>query len=498
MLAFTMSEQPDATPPSQEALRELRDALHRLHLTAGKPSGREISRQLGGLPSHTTVSSVLRCDKACKWWQLEPIIEHLNGDVENFRRLWMATQRDSGDSADAVTVTELSQEAPETVSAPIKFRQFVPADLGNGCVLPHALDDQWVPRGQLRLMQADGASLKDLGELRSDVIRREYVRSLITAERIIINRSFLFRNPVLSAGYTTGIEGRNAFTELLRDGAIVLFLTKELSPLDSDWAKESAVAREAATALEPILRSVRAWCVRLSWGRDNDELIDAWNARFGERIKRAIGMDHGRFLKDTGATSNDIAGFRQQLDLLPRLATPAAQVPITRSNLYAEYIVRDPQDIAPGRYDFTKPYLVPLKWLFDLVYNSNLATELQLAMTTPVDSVHRSVVHNPNFFQDEVQGDGFHPGRVRAAIMETIQSALFRRDFSTGALSVFEAVTLPQVVTIRRSEPWRAYTDAVNALLAEPWLLSHPERGILHVYRLYDDLISYIRGRVTP
>ena len=160
--------------------------------------------------------------------------------------------------------------------------------------------------------------------------------------------------------------------------------------------------------------------------------------------------------------------------------------------------MRDPQDIAPGRYDFTKPYLVPLKWLFDLVYNSNLATELQLAMTTPVDSVHRSVVHNPNFFQDEVQGDGFHPGRVRAAIMETIQSALFRRDFSTGALSVFEAVTLPQVVTIRRSEPWRAYTDAVNALLAEPWLLSHPERGILHVYRLYDDLISYIRGRVTP
>jgi hypothetical protein len=348
------------------------------------------------------------------------------------------------------------------------------------------------------MMQAERASLTDLGELRHNVIHREYVRSLITAERIVVNRSFLFRNPVLSAGYTASADSRNAFTELLRDGAIVLFLIKEHSPLDSEWAKESAPARDAAKALEPILRSVRAWCVRLSWGADNDERVDAWNRRFGERIKRAIGLDHGRFLEDVGVTRNDIADFRQQLDLIPRLATPTAQVPITRSNLYAEYIVSDPREIAQGRYDFTKPHLVPLKWLFDLVYNSNLATELQLALTTPADSVHRSVVHNPNFFQDEIPGDGFDPPRVRAAIMETIQDALFRRDFSTGVLSVFEAVTLPQVVTIRKSEPWRTYADAVNALLEEPWLLPHPERGLLHVYRCYDDLIAYISGREAP
>lgn len=396
-----------------------------------------------------------------------------------------------------LTVQERREAGPRDVASEIKFRQFAPAELGNNCILPYALDDQWVPRSQLRMMQAEGASLTELGGLRENVIWREYVRALITAERIVINRSFLFRNPVLSAGYTADTDSRTAFAELLREGAIVLFLINERSPLESEWAKESDVAREAAEALEPILRSVRAWCVRFSWKADNEDLINAWNGRFARRIQRTIGLDLGRFLEDVGGSRNDASGFRKQLDLLPRLATPTDHVPITRSNLYAEYIVRDPQDIEKGIYDFTKPYMIPLKWLFDLVYNSNLAAELEMALATPIDSVHRSVVHSPNFFQDEVPGDGFSPARVRTSIMETIQDALFRRDFSTGALSVFDRVTLPQVVAIRKSEPWQKYVKAVDVLLEEPWLLPHPERGILHVYRCYDDLIAFIGSSVT-
>ena len=106
-------------------------------------------------------------------------------------------------------------------------------------------------------------------------------------------------------------------------------------------------------------------------------------------------------------------------------------------------------------------------------------------------------MHIPNFLQDLVPGEGFDPARVRASIMETIQDALFRRDFSTGALSMFDAVTLPQVVAIRKSEPWQKYVDAVDVLLEEPWLLPHPERGLLHVYRCYDDLIDYIYGEAS-
>jgi hypothetical protein len=412
---------------------------------------------------------------------LELLTWLLEGHPPAVQRGALATNESRGEESDS--------------AGQIKFRQFVPADLGANCILPHALDDQWVPRSQLRMMEADQASLADLGELRRNVIHREYVRSLITAERIVINRSFLFRNPVISAGYMAGDANRNAFTELLSDGAIVLFLTNEKSPLDSEWAKESVLARDAAKALESIIRSVRAWCVRFSWSADNDDLINAWNGRFAERIENTVRLNHGRFLEDVGVIRQDTAGFRRQLDLLPRLATPSAPVPITRTNLYTEYIVREPRDIGQGKYDFEKPYMIPLKWLFDLVYNSNLAIELQLALATPADSVHRSVIHYPNFFQDGTSGSGFDPSRVRVAVMETIQDSLFRRDFTTGALSVFDTLTLPEVVTIRKSEVWQKYTHAVESLLEEPWLFPHPERGLVYVYRCYDDLIAYLSGK---
>jgi hypothetical protein len=139
------------------------------------------------------VSAVLQCRTACKWEQLKLIVEHLGGDVEAFRRLWMATQTSTHDRTDTMTATELPRKEPQNAEGQIKFRQFLPADLGRNCILPQALDDQWVPRGQLLMMQADGESLTDLGESRYNVVRREYVRSLITAERIVVNRSFLFR-----------------------------------------------------------------------------------------------------------------------------------------------------------------------------------------------------------------------------------------------------------------------------------------------------------------
>jgi hypothetical protein len=505
MLTPIMVEQPETATQGDDALSKLRAALNQLHLAAGKPSAREISRGLHGLPSHTTVNSVLRSRKSCKWAQLEPIVHYLHGDVETFHGLWMATQVSAANTAGPITVREFNGDDSQQGSDQIRFRKFTPKDLDINCILPHALDDQWVPRSQLRLMAANNASLEDISELRHNLIRREYVRSLITAEQVVINRSFLIRNPVIAAGYMSDPDSRRAFSELLSDGAIMLFLIRESSPLDSEWAKESGAARDAAKALEPILRTVRASCVRLSWEADNDERIDGWNRSFADRIKRATMLDHERFLEDVGASGNDVPGFRRQVNLLPRLATPSAQVPITRSNLYEEYLVRDRREIAQGRYDFEKPYIIPLKWLFDLIYNSNLATELRLALTSPADSVHRSLVHSPNFFQDEISSDqdeissgGFHPSRVRAAIMETIQDALFRRDFTTGALSVFETVTLSEVVTIRKSELWRKYTDAVSALLAEPWLLPHPERGLLHVYRCYDELVAYIAGRTAP
>ncbi|MFG1761709.1 hypothetical protein ACGFIH_00110 [Micromonospora parva] len=75
---------------SSDPLTLLRSRLLELHLHEGKPSAREIHRRSGKGISHTTVAKVLRCAKNPTWGQLELVVEALNGDVEEFRRLWIA------------------------------------------------------------------------------------------------------------------------------------------------------------------------------------------------------------------------------------------------------------------------------------------------------------------------------------------------------------------------------------------------------------------------
>ncbi|MEU8420156.1 hypothetical protein AB0C15_04705 [Micromonospora sp. NPDC048835] len=81
---------PVMPPVTSDPLTLLRSRLLELHLHQGKPSAREIHRRAGKGISHTTVAKVLRCANNPAWGQLELVVEALDGDVEEFRRLWIA------------------------------------------------------------------------------------------------------------------------------------------------------------------------------------------------------------------------------------------------------------------------------------------------------------------------------------------------------------------------------------------------------------------------
>ncbi len=78
---------PDFPPGPQ---RDLVDALHDLHHRAGWPSLRTLARDAGC--SHTTVSAVFSSPKLPTWGVLELLVEAMDGDVEQFRRLWVAAE----------------------------------------------------------------------------------------------------------------------------------------------------------------------------------------------------------------------------------------------------------------------------------------------------------------------------------------------------------------------------------------------------------------------
>lgn len=81
-----MADQESARPPS---LARLFRELHLLHLKAGEPSVRGISRKCDGAISPSTVHNVLYMAKTPKWASLELVVEALGGSVEEFKQSWL-------------------------------------------------------------------------------------------------------------------------------------------------------------------------------------------------------------------------------------------------------------------------------------------------------------------------------------------------------------------------------------------------------------------------
>lgn len=382
--------------------------------------------------------------------------------------------------------------------------ELVPSDLELNCVIPHALDDQWVSRGLIRKMAASRKSLHELGEERDVLTRREYLRALVSARKIVINRSYLLKNKVISRDYRTDPVSRAAFVELLRAGAIVPFLVKERTPIESEFAEDPDAAEgarvwnELLSTQDPAGRGmVEVQCVRLSWDdTENDRLVrEQLSDAFAAGVRRSISFDYRRMLEDLGSSPSDT--FEERLRLMPKMSASSLR-PLTRSALYQRYVIDDRETVASGKYDFTKPDMVAFKWLFDLIYNSNLAAALGLALITPADSAHRSVVYRPSGAQQAGAAWSGHYDStyLRTTVMETVQDAIFVGDYGSESLAIFDGLTLSDVVAIRNSDVWRLYSQALDALLAEPWLMSHPERGLPFVYGRYGALLSHISGIV--
>lgn len=397
------------------------------------------------------------------------------------------------------------REEADAATQQVAIFELEPGDLGPNCAIPHALDDQWVPRALIKEMAAHRVSLRELGERRDALIRREYIRALLTAKKIVINRSYLLKNEVVSRDYKADPVSRAAFVELLQIGAIVPFLLKERSPVQSEFANDPDAAEGAEIWNELLSKNdprgrgrVEVQCVRLSWDNTENErlvqekLIDA----FANVVRHATSLDYRQMLVDVGVDPSD--AFEERLRLMPKMSVSSRATELTRTTLYQRYVVRDKEDVSKRKYDFSKPDMIAFKWLFDLIYNSNLASALGLALIAPADSAHRSAVYRP---KGEPQGAATLAGPSEArylqtAVMETAQHALFAADYSSASLAVFDGLTLSDVVAIRNSDVWRDYTQVLDSLLAEPWLMSHPERGLPIVYGRLAALIKYISGVV--
>lgn len=342
-------------------------------------------------------------------------------------------------------------------------------------------------------MTSDGLSLEDVSGARAGYVRAEYLRALLTAQQVVVNRVYFYNNGLIYRDYIEPGPSRSAFASLLRSGAIVPHLHKEDSPLG------------VPTGMDVISEGFKAWgeacgeaeqfsVNRLSWNKTrNDELTYRLALAFQEFAHnlagRAAGGGAAEFARHLGLQADEADAFRSRLQQLRRWAIERDDVaaadsnnnPLTRNEVYEQFVTPEGDKPTSGRCDPTKPFSKEIKQLVDLQYNTGLPEFLDRLPLRPVDTLHRAALR-------ENVPEHRDPGASGAADLEKALRSKIAFDTLTDDLDPFSTASLlsldlPSIVRVRSSDAWRTYTSQLAGLVNEPAMFDTRADAVLHAYQ---------------
>lgn len=346
----------------------------------------------------------------------------------------------------------------------VDFAQLEPSDLRPVAVVAQALDNQWVSRALLDEMLRTNKDLQDIAHKRVPVVRAEYLRSLINAEQVVMNRVFLYNTDVVRADYQHAGPGREAFKTLLARGVIVPYLYREPTPIH---APENVTVQGAFDEWMRVCSEVQTQCVRLSWDdSENQRKIRGLVGRFrawAQTINQvATDGDISTFMRDVNVPAEQRAQFEERLRAIARWAVDADVV--SREALYKQFVLADaPDAVLKGMYDSAKPFSKQIKQLADLSYNTNLPDALGRYALTPIDSLPRTALQELAIRVGQAARP-LRPEELQVLLQRTVFDLIEGGEFvsSMGYLS------LPDVLEIRDTDEWKAYIGDLQGLLESP------------------------------
>jgi hypothetical protein len=374
-----------------------------------------------------------------------------------------------------------------------------PSELSRVAVVAHCLDNQWVPKQMLAQMTKNGLSLEDVRDARSGYVRAEYLRALLTAQQVVVNRVFFYNNDIVSRDYMRHGPSRNAFAALLRAKAIVPHLHIEDSPFQAPANMD--LVRNGFEAWVDVCKQAEAFSVcRLSWRPErNKTLTDKLGLAFQEFVLsvagRAMGGGAAEFARHLALSEEKANDFRKRLRELRTWANRYVEEneddpntgPISRNAIYKEFVTPLGVDPTSGRCDSDKPYSQEIKQLVDLQYNTALPEFLDRLPMRPLNTLHRAALRE-NRPQNPAPGD-----TDEATLTDVLRSKL-AFDSLIDDLDPFNTVSLlsldlPSIVKIRATDEWAVYTDKLAGLISEPLLFDSRADAVLEAYQ---ELLSVI------
>lgn len=363
------------------------------------------------------------------------------------------------------------------------FDKIVNSDLEPVAVVAQCLDNQWVPRELLASMLTRGKSLRDSkvanGRLRA--VRHEYLRSILNAQQIIVNRAFFLSNQAVYQDFQRDGVSREAFKALLSDSTIIPYLYRENSLADG---QDFTVQPEGARAWRDVVGDTRGSCLRLSW--DDEENADFTSNKLQRPFRRQLlvlpDFDAASLQRDFKLDEEGARLLKARLVEVNNWA--AGKESVSREQFYEKFIVADGTDPADGKYDRTKPFAAELKQLADLKYNIALPDALSRYPMTPTDSLDRTALQ-------EVERNIYRSGGASAddivRMLKQQAFALVQKPLDVG----LTGLELDHVRQARGTDEWMLYKDSLLHLLSEPeGMLAAPEEFTTRGQDVYNRYVA--------
>lgn len=357
----------------------------------------------------------------------------------------------------------------------------VPDQLEAGAVVPQCLDNMYLSDVTFAAATERRTTLLDPGilKMKEKETRTEYLRSLVYATQVVINRAFFINNPVVHRAFERSPENepeRRAFIGLLKTKAIVPYLWKERS--FEDWPafdKSEAGLR----AISDLLHDVGTLpALRLSQRDDSNDLLTSNMAkRFDEYFTSLRKLDDlqtnivaSELFNATPGRERDLSvelldRFRAKLDEVAKFAFERERgKPVTREQLYEEFVCEPGSKVAEGRFRRPQPgdFVLELKKLFDLRYNTNLPDFLGRYALAPIGLPGRSALC------DDRLADGAIDASAVDDLLQNTRQSFMESAHKAMSLPLLGELSLEDVCEIRTFGTWEAFAQAQERILESP------------------------------
>jgi hypothetical protein len=343
-------------------------------------------------------------------------------------------------------------------------------------VLPQCLDNNFVSNETYNFIEVNDLDYSDgeVQRMREHERRNEFMRSLVYASQVVVNRAFLSNDDFLIKHFLpSNREDLVAAATLVRGQAIVPYLFKEKTLLDEahyDRHIQWKVALQ--TLIEEVDKEIT--CVRLAVDDETNEANTAIVSRaFRSKIadfkhfdaRELSNLASEVIVPNRSLDETEWVAFKRQIDELASFAANAGE--FNRHRVYGKFFTVGSET---GRGQFKKrdrdsPFLFELKKIVDLVYNSNLPDALDRFTFSPLGLPSRAALADKIQNRKPINLDKILPSE------DVLQ--YFRRQFKAHTdqamvLPFLADLKMSEIVTIRKMEEWQAFQAAQAAILRDP------------------------------